>query len=308
MVDKVKSKKIIIFSMVSEDMVHNSRIVEPEEGEINKGKTHKTLPPQLEFAIIISLSTVPTLIFFLVNKIIDQEISKIYLPLIAFPINFLILYGIFFKKAKIPIVRTDFRAFLSDIGFKTQSYLLKSVLIGILLGICSTFGMWLGSYLSGKFVWDWERLTWEQVIFATVPGFWEEIFYRGLLMAFLLKFVKSIPKAIIIQSAIFALVHFYGIALWDIVDIISIFFIGLAFSYVAYKTNSLIPGIIFHFLHDAFNFLVQVPDSSVLSNLEHFLFFLCLWIMLVVGSFIVKLVTNSQSKENNQGLYQKLSE
>ena len=108
-------------------------------------------------------------------------------------------------------------------------------------------------------------------------------------MFVLFQVTKNVKKAAIIQIIIFGIVHFRSFDFWSIVDIFSVIFIALGLTYVAYKTNSLIPGIIFHFLHDGFIFLVQTPDRSYYGIYENSVFLISLWIMIVLGCLITKI-------------------
>ncbi|UYP45491.1 hypothetical protein NEF87_001776 [Candidatus Lokiarchaeum ossiferum] len=255
---------------------------------------------RIQFALIILSSIIVTVIFLLLRMILDLDISKSYLPLLAYPLNFLLLYIVFYQKAHVPIHADSFRIFTQEIGLKIDKNTWKLVFLGVLLGILSLSGMLLGSILSNNYTFDWAQLELEQVLFATVPGIWEEIFFRGLLMLVFLKIFKKTKKTMIIQSIVFGLLHFQGFHLWEIVDMISVMVIGFAFTYVAYQTNSIIPGMIFHYIHDAFIFLVQVPETTVSTNLDNVYFYLSLWIAQAIicgiSYLFQKLVLNSPKK------------
>ena len=237
----------------------------------------KILPFIPKLGIVLFFGSVATIIFMLVRRFIFPDITKHYYPLIAYPFNIAILYIFFHKKAKYPVEVSDFRTFLSAIGIKLDKLFWKYCILGLILGVMSLSGMLIGSILTNRYEFNWDQLELEQILFSLVPGIWEEVFYRGLMMLVLLKVFKAPWKAIFVQSIIFGLAHFRGFGLWELVDIISTIIIGFTVTYVAYKTNSLIPGMIFHFLHDAFIFLVQVPKTITLTNMEHLIFFACLW-------------------------------
>ncbi len=239
--------------------------------------THK---PKLrfQFGLIVGSSIIATLFFLLLRMVLDLDISKSYLPLLAYPLNFLLLYFVFYQKAQVPIRVNSFRTFIQEIGLKIDTNTWKFVILGVILGILSLSGMMLGSFLSNDYTFNLDQLELEQVLFATVPGIWEEIFYRGLLMLVFLKLLKKTQKTMIVQSIVFGLLHFQRFHLWELVDMISVMILGFAFTYVAYQTNSLIPGMIFHFIHDAFIFLVQVPETTAITNLDNVYFYLCLWL------------------------------
>ncbi len=262
----------------------------------------KRLKPQLQFAIILLFSSFSSIIVMSLGEIFDIGDKRIIFPLIAFPINILAITVIFPKKIKIPFGEIGAKEFLKNIGLYKPDNFLKNLLLGITLGTCTLLGMLIGSMLTGRYKFNLAQLEVEQIIFSTAPAVWEEVFYRGLLMFVLFQVIKDVKKAAIIQSIIFGIAHFQSFEFWSIVDIISVIFIGLGFTYVAYKTNSLIPGILFHFLHDAFLFLVQIPDGYY-GTYENIIFYISLWIMLGLGCLLTKISVEKGNIAKTKILY-----
>jgi hypothetical protein len=62
--------------------------------------------------------------------------------------------------------------------------------------------------------------------------------------------------------------------------------LAAVFVYTAYKTRTLIAGIVFHFLHDALLYLVQVPGGEYIGFGENLAFFLALWLMAGVACLL----------------------
>jgi membrane protease YdiL (CAAX protease family) len=121
-------------------------------------------------------------------------------------------------------------------------------------------------------------------------GIWEEVFFRGIILVL---FMRILPRrrAIFISTFLFAIVHFNPLALsiHHLVDIVSIFFMGLLFTYLVLKTGSLLPAIVFHYVHDIFVLLVQnTPGAD--ETLASVLLFVFLWIALVIGAFLTKFI------------------
>ena len=79
---------------------------------------------------------------------------------------------------------------------------------------------------------------------AVVPAVCEEFLFRGLLQRSLEERLSPV-KAIVITSAIFAVIHL------NIIEIIPLFAIGLLLGYAAYQSRSLYLPIILHFLNNA---------------------------------------------------------
>ncbi len=126
-------------------------------------------------------------------------------------------------------------------------------------------------------------------------------------MVLLIRDTKFLRKATLLQVIIFSLFHIRGFDLWGLVDVLSVSVIALGFTYTAYKTRSLIPSILFHFLHDAFLFVVQVPGEVVLSNTQNAVFFISLWAAIGIGCLVTKVSTERFSVQEKEELYKNLS-
>jgi membrane protease YdiL (CAAX protease family) len=74
-----------------------------------------------------------------------------------------------------------------------------------------------------------------------------------------------------------------------IVDVFGIFFMGLLFTYLVLKTGSLLPAIIFHYVHDIFVLLVQnTPGAN--ETLASALLYAFLLIALLIGAVLTKYI------------------
>jgi membrane protease YdiL (CAAX protease family) len=102
------------------------------------------------------------------------------------------------------------------------------------------------------------------VIFLTVAvGFAEEIYFRSLILKTLED--KGVKNAIIISSLIFGITHIGNIIggadiLYTIIQVIFAFTFGIVFAEIFYLTKSLVPVILWHFLHDCFCYIQNSPD------------------------------------------------
>jgi len=117
-------------------------------------------------------------------------------------------------------------------------------------------------------------------------GIWEEVFFRGILLALLTK-IYGLRGAVLWSSAVFAVVHLKtgDLSPVAIVDIVSIFFMALLFTFVVLRTGSLLPAIVFHYVHDVFVNLVQnAPGAN--EGTAAALLYAFLWMALVAGGFL----------------------
>jgi hypothetical protein len=88
------------------------------------------------------------------------------------------------------------------------------------------------------------------------------------------------------------------------VEVFSVFLIAVGFTYVAYRTGSLVAGITFHYFHDALLFFVQSPDSKYFIFQQHALFYGGLWIMVGMGCLITKVAAQRFQIRAEDELYQ----
>ena len=86
------------------------------------------------------------------------------------------------------------------------------------------------------------------IVFTTVivAPLVEEILFRGYLQKVLEESWEDITKAILVTSIFFALVHL------NLYWIVQIYLLGLVLGYLAWRTNSIFPGIILHGLNNGF--------------------------------------------------------
>ncbi len=86
--------------------------------------------------------------------------------------------------------------------------------------------------------------------FAIVPACCEEWFFRGMLQRSLLSEWK--PRNAILASALaFGVFHILSNSVVSPSRFLSTFLIGLLLGYLAYRSNSILPGILLHALHNA---------------------------------------------------------
>jgi len=125
-------------------------------------------------------------------------------------------------------------------------------------------------------------------------------------MIILLRITRSLEKAFIIQVVLFGIFHIkYGLNVQSLVDAISVILIAIGFTYVVYKTRTLIAAIIFHILHDSFLFVVQLPDGVYQGFADNALFYAGLWVMVGIGILITKIATDKLQVQAKEPLYEK---
>lgn len=261
---------------------------------------NKELPIGAKFAIPLLLLIVSFNAPMFIRLVYETENTSILSTTIK-----LILLSVFMFWL-IPFVigipsRTDKKKNLERIGIMKIPVPLPSIILGIVLGLISLTFMLLGSAITGGYTFDLSVLEWNHVYFSLVPGIFEEVVFRGFLMVVAIQYFKNLRTAVIFQVVIFTLSHLKDFSGWGIVDMITVGIIALAFTYVVIKTGHLYTAIIFHFIHDAFLFVVQKQDGLE-SFLENLVFYLFVWIGMAVIVIVTKLVS-TRYRLQNQSTY-----
>jgi membrane protease YdiL (CAAX protease family) len=190
----------------------------------------------------------------------------------------------------LPNGRKSLREYCYDIRLLPMKPVVRNILLGLLMAALTLSGIFLASLLTGHFVLDWSTVPAIRWVKGLTRGIWEEVFFRGIILVL---FMRVFPKrkAILISTFLFAVVHLnpMAISLGALVDVVSIFFMGLLFTYLVLKTGSLLPAIVFHYVHDIFILLVQnTPGAD--ETLASVLLYAFLWIALVIGGFLTKYI------------------
>lgn len=228
-------------------------------------------------------------LFVLILKVVfELKISKLEFSIIAFVVTSLSVLLLFPKVFKIPFGKVTILEFVRKIGLKRPDRIYLFILLGFIAACLTLSGMYIGSVLTGKYIFDPSRITLNQAVFSLTPGIWEEILFRGVIMIVLLRLTKSYKKAFIIQILLFGIAHIKGIDLLSFVDAFSVVIIAIAFTYIAFKTKSLIPGIIFHYLHDTFLFVVQLTEDNYAGFKDNAIFYASLWLSVAICIVIIK--------------------
>ncbi|KIL48378.1 CPBP family intramembrane glutamic endopeptidase [Jeotgalibacillus campisalis] len=132
--------------------------------------------------------------------------------------------------------------------YKPSAYLyiiISLVIPYLLLLICVHYEILLDEtfILNYKYR-QWPTAGWSDYLRSGIlTPIWEELFFRGVLLFFLIKYTKPF-LAICITSILFALFH----PQFLIITLVA----GVLFSITAYKTNSLIPSLLSHSLWNLF--------------------------------------------------------
>ncbi len=181
------------------------------------------------------------------------------------------------------------------------------------LGLSYTAIFWLCtlcfSLLAGEYVFDptvifgWpepNNLRIFLFIDMLIPGIWEEIAFRGVILTLLLKNYSK-KKSIIIDGLLFGGMHFINIiegadVVLTIIQMVYASTVGFAFAYMFIKTESLVPCIIAHYLIDVFGALFL---NVILRDMMLALICMLIFIVILAPLLNILLVRSVMKRENN---------
>jgi len=190
----------------------------------------------------------------------------------------------------LPNGRKSLRDYCQDIRLLPMRPLGRNILLGVLMAALTLSSIFLAALLTGHFVFDWSYVPALRWVKGLTRGIWEEVFFRGIILVLFMR-ILSKRKAMFFAAFLFAVVHLnpLDLSLPLVVDVISIFFMGLLFTYLVLKTGSLLPAIVFHYIHDIFVLLVQnTPGAD--EVLASVLLYGFLWGALAVGALLTKYI------------------
>lgn len=208
----------------------------------------------------------------------------------AMTLAFIIVPLIFTKIQKMSIIK----------DFKVKWCGIKNIICAVTLGVLLVFLMSCLTYvylqtlnLFGLYVPDvpepsansLPQLIAHLLCFAAFPAIVEELFVRGYLLRNLEKYFKPVTT-VILTALLFAFLH------GNINSFVATFVAGIYLAVLVYRTNSIIPSIIVHFVNNAISVLVSyfsrgVSEDSALPTLTLIEYFISIIPFLVIVVIIV---------------------
>lgn len=207
------------------------------------------------------------------NAVLTQLIRLLILLLLNCFMWFLFVPKIIF----LPSVDTNLSIYLSSINLSQESFknLRRNTLYAISSTIIFCLGLLTASTLTGEYIFEISRIIGLPIegdlksfvfVFNLIPGIFEEIVFRGVILMLLLrKYSKNV--SITISAFVFGTSHIinflvFGYFWSSMTQIVSGIMIGCFFAYLVLRTSSLVPSIIIHYLYNSLAILFTVVDES----------------------------------------------
>ncbi|MCE7747190.1 MAG: CPBP family intramembrane metalloprotease [Candidatus Heimdallarchaeota archaeon] len=177
---------------------------------------------------------------------------------------------------KIPQKYESLKHFFRDIKLSKAKPIFLTIGLGLITAAitigCISLSSTIATINGGDFTVNAKQYFQESgylIYYSLIPGFWEEVAFRGVILVLLLK-VYSRTRAIIINGLVFGFFHLVNmliLGVYNLETIVPVLFqvlfasaLGIFFAYMCVKTNSLLPGIICHYLIDAF-VIMFLPET-----------------------------------------------
>lgn len=133
-----------------------------------------------------------------------------------------------------------------------------AILVGLVFGL----GASVGALAADPDFWA-EDSRWFIVILALVPGIWEELAFRGLMLTNLQQRYHR-WVAIVVTGVLFGLMHLIDLISGEpslvVFRVIMTTTLGIAWGYVTVKTGSVLPAMILHYLINVLIELMLEPE------------------------------------------------
>jgi membrane protease YdiL (CAAX protease family) len=255
-----------------------------------------------DVALTLFFSTLGLIIYMVLKM---AKLPDLVCAIIGFAVAAAATFLLFPKALGIPFGKIVVSEWARRLGLSPPPGAWKHIVLGMSLAACTLSGMLAASILTGRYEFNLGTASPSHLVFSLIPGIFEEIFFRGVMMFILLRVFRSLEKALVVQIVIFGLAHIKGVDIIAFVEVLSVTIFAISCTYVVYKTRSLMAAIVFHYLHDALLLLVQVPGGDYTGFWENALFYTGLWSMIGVSLLVTKVATDVLQVRAKEPLYER---
>lgn len=218
-------------------------------------------------AWIFSIILISNLLFFVLNLDHISQIPQPWPPILSHILAIFVIapFVLGFSGKKF-----SYRDFLSEIRLTRMKPILQLFLLGLtcylIIALSQAAGVLVFRLSQGQSI-DWSFIRYTFVLtrelppqsdswFQSIPSIFEEITFRGLVLAIFLRFYSK-SKAILFSSIVFGLMHILTIAdgrppVWSAGQVLWAAILGIFYGYVTIKSNSLLPAMMVHYLSNLF--------------------------------------------------------
>lgn len=257
---------------------------------------------KISISILLSLIVIGILAYLeiIVSNLLKEHLTEFSLTILSLHIPILIYYLIKISLEKVFKIKTD------SYGFSKKN-IIKNLLIGSLIGF-SILTISLGILLlSNNITINFSKTTFDSVflifVSSVIVGSWEELYFRGFINTLFTNYGISFNLTVIFSSVIFTVAHIisFNPAETSYFWLLGILFMGILFSILYEKFNSIFVPIGLHIIWDFISFgLVGRNDFKgfFIDNFQIFSKKLDDIETIIIFSFILLLFLREKHKQN----------
>ncbi len=128
------------------------------------------------------------------------------------------------------------------------------------------------------------------IVFALIPSFVEELFFRGALQRMFIRVCKSPVAGIVITAIIFSAIH------GQFAGFLPRILLGILLGALCWYSGSLWPGIIVHFINNAFQIFVYYRNPALFESNTNYFWWATLASVIVMGVIFYWMKRISQTR------------
>ena len=257
------------------------------------------LPGFVQLPLLFFLDSLPTIAILFIDFFVNFGLMML-LWLVIVP-----------RFLGLPNGEEHLKGYIKTIGIKNDGKLIRNILLGIGCSVIAFICRFVTANIFGNYVFDLDTIFgtpgssvfsygWFLFILMLIPGIWEEVSFRGVMMTLNMR-KHSRTTVIIAISLLFGLSHYINLRgssnlFATNLQVIWAALFGFLLGYLFIKTKSLIPSIILHYLVNTVGQLfVPVSFDSVI-NLSLFAVLGLGILPAVFGMILVKLVVKAETR------------
>jgi len=203
------------------------------------------------------------------------------------------------------------KGYIKTIGIKSDGKLIRNILLGVGCSAIAFICRFITANIFGNYVFDLDIIFgtpgssvyfygWFLFILMLIPGIWEEVSFRGVMMTLNMR-KYSRTTVIIVVSLLFGFFHYFNLLggsdlFATTLQVIWAALFGFLLGYMFIKTKSLIPSIILHYLVNTLGQLFVPVSFDNMIQLSLFAILGLGILPVVFGMILVKLVVKEEPK------------
>ncbi|MBY8980084.1 MAG: CPBP family intramembrane metalloprotease [Candidatus Lokiarchaeota archaeon] len=257
------------------------------------------LPGFVQLPLLFFVDSLPTIAILLIDFFVNFGLMML-LWLVIVP-----------RFLGLPNGEEHLKGYIKTIGIKNDGKLIRNILLGVGCSAIAFICRFITANIFGNYFFDLDVIFgtpgsslsfygWFLFILMLIPGIWEEVSFRGVMMTLNMR-KYSRTTVIIVVSLLFGFFHYFNLLggsdlFATTLQVIWAALFGFLLGYLFIKTKSLIPSIILHYLVNTVGQLFVPVSFDSMINLSLFAVLGLGILPVVFGMILVKLVVKEEPR------------